>query len=127
MTPASLLILVLLFQVKHLLADFVWQTGWMVQNKGTYGHPGGIAHAGLHALLTVPVLIWTPLTLGTVLGIAAVELVLHYHIDWTKDRLMNRTGLNPKQKGYWRLTGLDQFAHQVTYLGILWLALVIVQ
>mgnify|MGYP001494538601 CR=1 FL=1 len=62
MTPATLLILILLFQVKHLLADFIWQTGWMVRNKGTYGHLGGIAHAGLHGLLTVPVLIWTPMT-----------------------------------------------------------------
>lgn len=125
MTPAALLVLVLLFQVKHLLADFVWQTGWMVHNKGTYGHPGGIAHAGLHALITVPVLIWTPLGTGAILGIAAVEFLLHYHIDWTKDRLLKRLGLGPKEKGYWGLTGLDQFAHQVTYVAILWLALAV--
>ena len=123
MTSALLLILVLLFQVKHLLADFVWQTGWMVSNKGLYGHPGGIVHAGLHGLLTVPVLIWTPMSVGTVLAVAAVESVLHYHIDWIKDRLLTRSAWTPRDKGYWRLTGLDQFAHQLTYLAILWLAL----
>jgi len=126
MTPAALLVLMLLFQAKHLLADFVWQTEWMVRNKGTYGHPGGIAHSGLHVLMTVPVLIWTPLGIGAVLGIAAAEFVLHYHIDWTKDRLLKRSGLTPHEKGFWGITGLDQFAHQVTYLAILWLALVIV-
>ncbi|HAW46126.1 MAG TPA: DUF3307 domain-containing protein [Roseovarius sp.] len=126
MTPATLLILILLFQVKHLLADFIWQTGWMVRNKGTYGHLGGIAHAGLHGLLTVPVLIWTPMTVLTVVGLAAVEFVLHYHIDWTKDRLLRWSGWSPQEKGYWGLTGLDQFAHQVTYVAIVWLALGIV-
>ncbi|HKL65147.1 MAG TPA: DUF3307 domain-containing protein [Roseovarius sp.] len=124
MTPAALLVLVLLFQIKHLLADFVWQTGWMVRNKGTYGHPGGIAHAGLHAVMTMPILIWTPLTTLAVLGVAAVEFVLHYHIDWTKDQLLKRSGWSPREKGYWGLTGLDQFAHQVTYVAILWLTLV---
>lgn len=126
MTPVTLLILLLLFQIKHLLADFVWQTGWMVRNKGIYGHPGGIAHAGLHCLLTVPVLIWTPMATLAVLGVAAVEFVLHYHIDWTKDRLLKQSGWSPREKGYWGLTGLDQFAHQVTYVAILWLALGVV-
>lgn len=124
MTPATLLILLLLLQIKHLLADFVWQTGWMVSNKGTYGHPGGIVHAGLHGLLTVPVLIWTPMTPLAVVGVVAAEFVVHYHIDWTKDRLLKQSGWSPQEKGYWGLTGLDQFAHQATYVAILWLALI---
>lgn len=126
MTANTLLILMLLFEIKHLLADFIWQSGWMVHNKGSYGHPGGIAHAGMHSLLTVPVLIWTPLTVLTVLAIAAAEFVLHYHIDWTKDRLLHRWEQTPQQKGFWALTGLDQFAHQATYVAILWLAVAVV-
>jgi len=126
MTVTTLLILLLLFQVKHLLADFIWQTGWMVRNKGSYGHPGGMAHAGLHGLLTVAVLIWTPMATVSVLAVVAAEIVLHYHIDWTKDQLLTRWEQNPQQKGYWALTGLDQFAHQLTYVAILWLALSLV-
>lgn len=126
MTATTLLMLMLLFQIKHLLADFVWQTGWMVRNKGSYGHPAGLAHAGLHAVLTVPLLIWTPMAAGAVLGVVAVEFVLHYHIDWTKDRLTKRAALGPREKGYWALMGLDQFAHQATYVAILWVALAIV-
>lgn len=125
MTHATIMVLLLLFQIKHLLADFVWQSGWMVRNKGTYGHPGGIAHAGLHSLLTVPILIWTPISLLAVLAVAGAEFVLHYHIDWTKDRLLKLSGLGPQEKAYWGLTGLDQFAHQATYVGILWVILLI--
>lgn len=120
MTSATLLVLVLLFQIKHLLADFVLQSGWMVRNKGIYGHPGGIAHSAMHAVMTVPVLIWTPLGMGAVLGIAACEFVLHYHTDWFKDQVLKRAGYGPTEKGYWVLMGLDQFAHQLTYVGILW-------
>jgi hypothetical protein len=57
MTPEMLLLLLFLFQIKHLLADFVLQTSWMVFDKGRYGHPAGIAHAGIHGLLSAPVLL----------------------------------------------------------------------
>ncbi len=123
MTPHMLLILLVLFQIKHLLADFLWQTGWMVANKGTYGHPGGIAHAGLHGLLSVAVLGWSPMAWGAILVGATAELVVHYHIDWTKERLLKRFGWGQQEKAYWGLVGLDQFAHQVTYIAILWVVL----
>jgi len=126
MTSAVLVVLVLLFQIKHLLADFVLQSSWMVLNKGIYGHPGGIAHSATHAAMTVPVLIWTPLSIGAVLGIAAGEFVLHYHIDWIKDQALKWAGYGPTEKGYWVLMGLDQFAHQATYVGILSVILLIV-
>ncbi len=127
MTHATIMVLLLLFQTKHLLADFVFQSGWMVRNKGIYGHPGGIAHSATHAAMTVPVLIWTPLGVMTVLAVAAGEFVLHYHIDWIKDQALKRVGYGPAQKGYWVLMGLDQFAHQLTYVGILWLVPFLVQ
>lgn len=114
MTATTLLILLLLFRVKHLPGDFIWQTGWMVHNKGSYGHPGGTAHAGLHALLTIAVVIRTPTAVLAVLAVAGAEFVLHYHIDRTRDRLLNRWDQTPQQMGYWALTGLDKFAHQLT-------------
>jgi hypothetical protein len=121
MTPSELLFLILLFQLKHFLADFAWQSGWMVANKGTYGHPGGIAHAGVHAALTVVVLLTAPVPVVTVIAIALGEWVLHYHIDYAKSQLNRRAGLTPSDKSYWTLSGADQAAHQLTYLLILWL------
>src|SRR3970040_1352534 len=37
---------------KHAVADFYLQTSYQYLNKGKYGHPGGIIHAGIHAALT---------------------------------------------------------------------------
>lgn len=123
MTAGTVLLLVFLFQVKHLLADYVFQSGWMVTTKGRYGHPGGFVHAGLHGLLTIPVLLAAPVTLVVVLIIAAAEAVLHYHIDWAKSAISHRMDLRPENKGYWVAMGADQFAHQLTYVAILALVL----
>ena len=43
-----------LFEAKHFLCDFVLQSAYQYRNKGIYGHPGGILHAGLHGLGSLP-------------------------------------------------------------------------
>jgi hypothetical protein len=109
-----------LFQVKHYLADFQWQTLWMAETKGRYGHPGGLVHAGLHGLLSLPVL-WlaAPVRPGLVAALAIAEVVVHYHIDWAKARIVARRGIDDRDSAYWHFLGLDQAAHQVTYLAML--------
>lgn len=43
--------------VKHFICDFPLQaTPWMYRNKGTYLHPGGLVHAGIHWIGTSIVL-----------------------------------------------------------------------
>jgi hypothetical protein len=111
------------FQVKHLLCDFVLQTKFQVVNKGFYGRIGGVLHAACHALFTVPVLLIltrSPLLIG---AIALGEFALHYHIDWLKARTERVQGWSETQGIYWAAFGLDQFAHQMTYLGIVTLLL----
>jgi len=118
MTLQFLILLVFLFQVKHLLADWVLQSSWMVKNKGTWGHPGGIAHAAFHGLLTLPILLFAglgPMSLVVVLA----EIVVHYHTDWFKANITRKRGDTPSDKGYWVWMGIDQFAHQLTYVAIL--------
>lgn len=126
MTPETLLWLLLLLQAKHLLADFVLQSGWIVRNKGIYGHPGGLVHAGLHALLSLGAMLWLgPLMPATALTIALGEMIVHYHIDWSKDKLIKRMGTDPSEWRYWVVTGADQFAHQLTYVAMLALILLL--
>ena len=48
---------VLLFEAKHFLCDFVLQTRYQLLNKGIYGHPAGLVHAGTHAIGSLPALI----------------------------------------------------------------------
>lgn len=121
MTPALLLAALVLFQVKHYLADFHWQTRWMVETKGHYGQPGGLVHAGLHGLLSLPVLIvaapWSPAVFAM---LVIAEVVLHYHIDWAKVQIVERRGISERDSAFWHFLGLDQAAHQLTYLAMLY-------
>ncbi|MEM8627419.1 MAG: DUF3307 domain-containing protein, partial [Pseudomonadota bacterium] len=55
----ALIALVVLF-LKHMLADFFFQTRYQHQNKGIYGHPGGLLHAGIHTVMSLPVFVVLP-------------------------------------------------------------------
>lgn len=102
---------------KHLIVDFLWQGPYQYKNKGTYGHPGGILHAGLHTITTFGILLtfcvssWT-----TLLALALFEGVTHYHIDWFKMNLNKKKGWGPTtHEEFWYLLGADQFAHFIIY------------
>ena len=120
MTGGAILGALVLFQLKHYIADFHWQSGWMLKTKGRYGHPGGLAHAGLHGALSLPVLLltapWDPALFAVLL---LAEMALHYHIDWIKVLAVDRRGIDEDNPAYWHLLGLDQMAHQLTYLAML--------
>ncbi len=124
MTHAGILLFLVLIQAKHYLADFHWQTGEMIRNKGVYLHPAALAHAGLHALLSLPVM-WLAGFGGAafILVLAMAELVVHLHIDWLKSRLQEgRQDLSDPV--FWKHVGLDQAAHQLTYAAMLAIALI---
>ena len=42
----TLTIILLLLALKHFIADALLQRPYQYLNKGIYGHPGGIVHAG---------------------------------------------------------------------------------
>ncbi len=106
------------FQLKHLLCDFMLQTKYQVDTKRIYGHFGGFLHAGLHALATLPVLVFMGASSVTIAAIAMGEFVLHYHVDWLKAQIDIRTGWTEKDQAYWAVFGTDQLIHQLTYIGI---------
>lgn len=105
--------------IKHLAADFLLQTRYQWSNKGIYGHPGGLLHAGIHATLSAPVLaILPPSSMLFAIALLAGEFVLHYHIDWTKEQIVKRAEWTPSDTGFWMTLGVDQFAHHLTYLAM---------
>jgi hypothetical protein len=113
----SVLLLLLLLQVKHFLFDFVLQSPYQLKNKGTYGHPGGILHSGLHAVGTALILLVFATPPGILLAIVVGEFVVHYHIDWAKEQITRRQG-GKQNAFFWQMIGLDQLLHQLTYLAI---------
>jgi len=104
---------------KHAVADFYLQTAYQYLNKGTYGHPGGFIHAGIHVALTP--LVYLVLVPGSLLiagAIALGEFLLHYHIDWAKEQITRRNGWTAQNAGFWHALGTDQLIHGLTYLAI---------
>ena len=114
------LILVLLLFTKHFIVDFPLQNRFQWSNKGTYLHPGGILHSGLHGLGTYFCFVWfAPLA---AIYLSIIDFVLHYHIDWTKMNLNSKMGWGPNtHEQFWWLLGLDQFLHALTYIGLVYL------
>lgn len=118
--------------LKHFVVDFLLQPPWMFKNKGRFAHPGGLAHAGLHAVTSYAVLVWMFDKSYVGLSIAAIgmamafwvcffEFVAHYLIDWLKMNVTGWCGWKPdRNPEFWYALGADQLLHYLTY----WIMLV---
>ena len=114
----AVLLVIFILELKHFVFDYPVQRPYMFLNKGVYGHPGGILHAGIHALATTVVflVITPPLIVG--LGIVIAEFLIHYHVDWTKEQFLKRQAATAKDDRFWFALGLDQLLHHLTYVAI---------
>ena len=107
------------FIVKHFVCDFLLQRAYQYMNKGIYGHPGGVLHAGVHAAGTLVVCV----LFGLPLWFAIADAVIHYHIDWVKVNVTKRYGWKADNSEYfWYAMGLDQTLHYLTYAWFLAMA-----
>jgi hypothetical protein len=114
----AIMLLLVLFNLKHFVVDFLLQRSYQYSNKGTYGHPGGLLHAGLHAIGTWLCLFWVNPFWAAVMGI--FDAVVHYHIDWAKTNINSRFGWTATtHEEFWWLLGLDQLLHAITYIVII--------
>lgn len=116
MATVIFLTLVLL-QIKHWYIDFVDQSMTEVNHKGTYGHWLGIRHSLKQGIGTAACvgLVVGPAYWPASIMMGVIDAVSHYHIDWAKMNWGNRDKENPS---FWAHLGLDQMAHQLTYIGL---------
>jgi hypothetical protein len=114
----ALIAIFAVLQIKHFICDYPLQTMYQLRNKGTYLHPGGIIHSGLHALFTTSSFVLVPP--GVALGFAIVigEFLIHYHIDWGKEQIIKRRGWVAAGREFWWAIGADQLLHHLTYVAI---------
>jgi hypothetical protein len=114
--------LLILLQIKHWYIDFVNQSEEEVTWKGTYLDWRGVKHSLKHGLATTACLLIVTgveyLPFCIVLGF--VDFLVHYHVDWSKMNLNKKLGYTIAMPQFWALLGLDQLAHQLTYIGIAW-------
>lgn len=118
-----MILLMTLLLVKHFIWDFWYQPPYMWQNKGTFGHWGGIAHSGIHAVTTYFIVcLFTRPDLA--IFVAGVEFGVHYATDWAKMNLNRIKGWTATTHNeFWQLTGFDQLIHQLTYIWIVYIVL----
>lgn len=119
------LILMFALQLKHYYADFAIQTYAQTVRKGIYRDLVGISHSLDHVTGSLLVLLaasfFIKISLPLVIVLSIVEGILHYHIDWAKVHF----GCKDMFKSlFWNQFGLDQLAHQLTYLGMIYFLLV---
>lgn len=103
---------------KHWYVDFVNQTQAEIDGKGIYGDVLGLAHSAKQGLGTIFVFLLVGLGPALAVTLGAIDMVIHYHIDWIKMRFGTQ---NIATKEFWSQLGFDQFAHALTYLGLVWI------
>jgi len=114
------LVLALLF-VKHWYIDFVNQSDEEVKGKGIYGNAHGVMHSLKHGVATGFIFMVFVINFELAVIIGFIDFFLHYHIDYCKMRFGNR---DITTKAFWAQLGLDQLAHALTYLGLVWMLFV---
>lgn len=120
MTAASALALLVLFQIKHMFADYFLQTPKMLSGRGKYWHMGRAQHAGVHLVGSVLILLPFGLSSAFVAGLVVAEWIIHFNIDWGKARYSEARQHTPSDAGFWQAAGADQALHQLTYIAMVW-------
>src|SRR5271170_2492719 len=111
-----------IFLIKHFFADFVLQPYRMVSRKGDYLHPAGLAHAGIHAVGSIPALLTITNAPELIAALISGEFIIHYHTDWFKAQLDRRLKLDNTSTLHWAIFGADQLIHNTTYLAMIYVA-----
>ena len=121
----EILILFLLLQIKHCYADFVLQTYMQTVKKGVWLDPIGISHTTDHVWCSLVALLifsfFVPLSAFTIILVTFAEGIIHYFVDYTKVKYGSKDNTKPI---FWTQFGLDQLAHQVTYIWMVWVLLI---
>jgi hypothetical protein len=93
--------------------------------KGVWLDPIGMSHTCDHIKATAAVLaifcIFYPVNIWMLLTVVLLEGPYHYIIDYTKVKYGCKDNTKPL---FWNQFGLDQLAHQASYLVIAWYLLI---
>jgi hypothetical protein len=123
MSSQTVLLLIIIFAIKHFIVDFIAQTKWQYTNKHILFHLGGIFHSWLHGITTLIILdaFHFRIPIYILFNIAITEWVIHYFIDYFKMNiaLYFNWKCNESYK-FWWLLGFDQLLHYLTYCGIVY-------
>ncbi len=121
-TIKQALLLLVALQMKHVICDGPLQTLQMVRDKSVYLKPLGIIHAAIHCAASFIILEVAGVPLVDVLQLVLLEFVLHYHIDFIKEKIVKHFDWYHADGPFWWALIADQTLHHMTYVLLVWLA-----
>jgi hypothetical protein len=113
----TLVLLLVALQLKHVVADFLFQTDWTIAGKErdrAWLAPL-MAHAGGHAALTLLIMLAVA---PAFFWLGAVDLLVHAAIDRGKGAAGRLLHANEGGRLWWRIFGFDQMLHHLTHLAL---------
>ena len=120
----EILFLLALLQIKHWYADFKIQTYMQTIKKGVWLDPIGMSHTWDHIKASAVVLtifyFFFHISVISIIIAIAIEGPYHYMVDYTKVKFGCKDNTKPL---FWNQFGLDQMAHQASYLVMTWFLL----
>jgi hypothetical protein len=121
LSVSAALILVVFLQIKHVICDGPLQNLSMVHAKRVYAKPLGVLHAAIHGIATFIILGGFGIPFVFAAQLAALETVLHYHIDFLKESIVKWNNWTSLDGPFWWAFTLDQALHHMTYVALVWL------
>ena len=118
-------LLLVVFQIKHFLADYPLQNSYMLGKfkRGWDFLIPLVSHCLVHASLTL-LIISSIASLEIAFCLAFLDFVVHFVMDKIKadHRLLGR--FKPDQAKFWYSLGLDQMVHHLTHYFIIYYVVV---
>lgn len=123
----SIFALLILFQFKHFLCDYIWQTSYML---GKFKESGWVepllAHVCVHGAATFTIAFFFVGGLASGLFFYCILLMLldmaiHFAMDRIKASPKMLGRFNTQQKEFWWSLGLDQMVHHLTHYALIYL------
>ena len=114
----NIFLLLVMFQLKHFIADFPLQNTYMLGKMKLDGWIKPLAaHALVHATFTLSIALSTVPSLW---WLAIVDFIMHFTIDRIKasPNMLNRWG--PDKPYFWWALGADQAAHHLTHYAFIY-------
>jgi hypothetical protein len=119
-TIETVFVLMIVFQVKHFAADYIFQYNYMLKKVS----PGWdfliplVLHCFVHSFLTLLIcLFFTP----HLWWLSLVDFVIHFFLDRLRSgpRYLGRFK-DPHKSIFWWILGADQMLHHLTHIGLTW-------
>jgi len=122
----DIFLLLVIFQLKHFLADYPLQTPYMLgKMKATGWKLPLAAHAAVHALITFTIafvfldLSYLPDVILFASLLAMLDFTIHFLVDRVKASPSLAGKFKPEQSYFWWALGADQMAHHLTHYFII--------